>query len=373
MPPHSFVAWAHDGFKELQAAFIRNGCTEQVARAVVGAGAEQIASDETRLESDVIVSAQVGPDGFGFGIGCRATVARACRGIGGATARESVLQARVAALEVALRDLKKDSERLQMSVLPRASRYMEFRLKDLLADSSEFRFVTRLVEDSVDSHRVFWGQPDFAPAPRLRTLSVEKILNIDLLEQYQNGLSMLEGKRRVEGCGTVGELSDWKVHPQACGGHATDLNEHFGLHGATEEAVQKICRFGFDPQRAGEGAGRFFGAASYFAVNASKSDIYTDQLSAGNRYPRSAPRKLIVARLSLGKCARVDECRQSSLRAPENHDSAWAAKRSEGGCLDHREVMIYNHQHALPLFVVTYKHECPSDALCAECIKRPAR
>ena len=26
----------------------------------------------------------------------------------------------------------------------------------------------------------------------------------------------------------------------------------------------------------------------------------------------------------------------------------------------------------LPLFVVTYTHECPEEALCAECRKRPA-
>ena len=40
-----------------------------------------------------------------------------------------------------------------------------------------------------------------------------------------------------------------------------------------------------------------FGLATYFAPNASKSDIYTDFAA---RTPRRAERKLIVARLALG-------------------------------------------------------------------------
>ena len=58
--------------------------------------------------------------------------------------------------------------------------------------------------------------------------------------------------------------------------------------------------------------------------------------------------------------------------SPRRQGFRWAAARSNCGCVDHPEIMIFKEQQVLPLLVISYRHVCPDDALCPECLKRLA-
>ena len=116
-----------------------------------------------------------------------------------------------------------------------------------------------------------------------------------------------------------------------------------------------------------------FGVATYFAGNASKADIYTEDPT--HHLPKQALRKMIVAKAFLGKSHRAAAPMQGAHRPPDGGDgrpldSAWADVRSNGGAVDHHEVMLYDKGQAYPQFLVTYAHV--DGCSCAECCKRPA-
>lgn len=292
--------------------------------------------------------------------------------------RPSILRTLRTALSKELdisRKVDVDMERIQASLLPRSvSTVRDFSVHDVPRSHPKFRFVENLVEQTVASHREEIRSPVFCPAPVLSVVSVQEIVNSKLVNRYIAALDDIQQKRQPEGCRSIPQLANLKLSSMArCAGEA-DLNEHFAFHGCTTEVRKtQIFMEGFDPQRGGEGAGRLFGVASYFAANISKADIYTDELGAlpSSRAPRNSPRQVILARLCLGKSFRTLTPHRDWHRAPDGYDSVWADCLSEGGCVDHREMMVYKEQQALPLFLVTYVHECPQECLCAECRKRP--
>ena len=125
------------------------------------------------------------------------------------------------------------------------------------------------------------------------------------------------------------------------------LNEHFLFHGACAETVEEICRGGFDPRRGGNSAGKMFGVATYFAANASKSDLYTEPLT--QRLPRQANRKIIVARVLLGESCRTLQRMPDATRLPDGADgkpldSVWAEVRERSGAVDHLEAMVFDKE-----------------------------
>lgn len=251
------------------------------------------------------------------------------------------------------------------------SHYSEFHVRALSEECPVFAFFAYLVKKSCCSHRRELGLPDFCPPPELQVRQVDVVSNPRLTKQYLTFLEHLEGLRHETGCGQVAALADMKL-PASCICTTTDLNEHFLFHGATLEVVNEICRAGFDPRRGGEGVGHMFGIATYLALNASKADIYTEDLTA--KLPRGAERKLIVVRAALGEAHRTVEKTPKAHRPPDDVngralDSVWADSRQNGGCVDHVEVMSYDRGQAIPVAIVTYAH---SDACsCAECLKRP--
>ena len=115
-----------------------------------------------------------------------------------------------------------------------------------------------------------------------------------------------------------------------------------------------------------------FGVATYFAANASKSDLYTEPLT--QRLPRQANRKIIVARVLLGESCRTLQRMPDATRLPDGADgkpldSVWAEVRERGGAVDHLEAMVFDKGQAYPEAVVTYAHV--DTCRCAECLKRP--
>jgi hypothetical protein len=149
------------------------------------------------------------------------------------------------------------------------------------------------------------------------------------------------------------------------------MNEYFMFHGTSHACLDKICRGGFDPRRGGSSAGKLFGVGAYFAENASKADRYTTANEAGMYC-------MLVARVCLGATHMTNTSMETATMPPDRTDgvhagngvplnSVTAEKRESGGCVDHREYIVYTGAQALPEFRIWYDHD--PDCECSKCKK----
>ncbi|CAE8638109.1 unnamed protein product [Polarella glacialis] len=272
-----------------------------------------------------------------------------------------------AEVEQALQKSELQRAWLLAAQLPQPSQYLEYDIVVLPTASPVWRLLSGLFVGSAAKHRRDLRSANFCEAPALEVEQIRSVVNPRLLQSYLAELDSILGKHRG-GCTAIPELEHLRLPP---GLFRPDLNEHLLFHGALPESVEKICKGGFDPRRGGEGVGAMFGTATYFAINASKSDIYTEEFA--RRRQRSAQRTMIVARVALGTCLRTGEPQQKWSRPPDGpdglpFDSVWAANAASGGCVDHVEVMIYDKSQAIPMFLVDYRHT--EQCRCAECLKR---
>merc|ERR1712194_824801 len=102
------------------------------------------------------------------------------------------------------------------------------------------------------------------------------------------------------------------------------------------------------------------------------ADAYTE--SRSNRLKQGAIRRMIIARALFGESHRTTKSMANAIRPPEGDDgrpldSVWADCRTQGGAVDHFEIMLYDRGQAYPEVIVSYIHSpwCK----CAECSKRP--
>merc|ERR1711908_238403 len=109
--------------------------------------------------------------------------------------------------------------------------------------------------------------------------------------------------------------------------------------------IDLICEAGFDPRRGGQTAGRMFGRGSYFAENFSKADLYAgSEPFVCNKEAMCVP----IVRVALGEAYAAHEAMPEIMLpptrpgSPHPFDSVWAKKKEEGGCVDHREYVVYN-------------------------------
>jgi hypothetical protein len=167
------------------------------------------------------------------------------------------------------------------------------------------------------------------------------------------------------------------VGPGPAGPDAADPRVLLGWHGASDEAAAAIVRDGFDPARAGTGAGHMFGRAFYFAERSSKADLYAGP--ADRRFRRPAGRVRVL--LCLVYCGSMFEARargdgwaapppptaeQRAAHGVERCDSVLAQAKAAGGLLDSREWVVFDPAQALPVAVVSYRH---ADACaCCRCV-----
>lgn len=267
------------------------------------------------------------------------------------------------------------AERLEWTAvapLPEPSRYIEYGIEQLPPDDFRFTFFAKLVCGTCASHRKDLRSADFAPAPKLAVQRVDIVMNPRLIKSYHTKMEDIEGLRRQD-CGPIPAIEHLKISARSGSARlGSDLNEHFLFHGVCADVVEGICKGGFDPRRGGSGVGKMFGVATYFAANASKSDMYTEPLS--QRLPKQASRKIIVARVLLGESFRTTRAMQDATRPPdgangESLDSVWAEVRQNGGAVDHFEAMVYDKGQAYPQAIVTYAHE--RRCACAQCLQRP--
>ncbi|CAE8581314.1 unnamed protein product [Polarella glacialis] len=257
---------------------------------------------------------------------------------------------------------------LMIANLPRLSYYLEYCVEDIPSEAPQAQLLSQFVASTTAQHRRQLRSSEFCKEAQLEVLGVRAVCNPRLQKLYMAKLEHLEGKRR-QGCSPILPFQHLKL-PLGTG--EADLNEHLFFHGAPIAVVDKICKAGFNPCRAGEATGAIFGTASYFALNSSKADDYTED--RGQPLPKQAKRTLIIARVLLGESHRATGPKQDARRPPDGADgleldSVWAEDRVNGGCVDHREVMVYSEAQALPIALVDYMHK--DSCCCAGCCKRP--
>ena len=103
--------------------------------------------------------------------------------------------------------------------------------------------------------------------------------------------------------------------------------------------------------------GGLYGAGSYFALNACKSDYY------GNKDKDSSNWVMLVCRVTMGVPFCTQEQHQGVRRAPDNpatpgrpHDSIFAESGvANRGAQYHNEYVVFDRSQVYPEFVVQYR------------------
>eukprot|EP00931_Biecheleriopsis_adriatica_P018379 TRINITY_DN12903_c0_g1_i2.p1 TRINITY_DN12903_c0_g1~~TRINITY_DN12903_c0_g1_i2.p1 ORF type:complete len:516 (-),score=53.35 TRINITY_DN12903_c0_g1_i2:177-1724(-) len=251
-----------------------------------------------------------------------------------------------------------------LSALPHSNRYTQYRISALDQADPIYRFLVERVQSSLVEHRAAIRDNTRMPAPKLTVESIEEVFNPRLIEKYTLELQHMTGLSRSGASQDIVSEHGVRLLP----GERTELNEFLLFHGAKSGDIDDICSAGFDPRRAGQSAGSLFGHGTYFAENFSKADLY----AGPNPFHHFRGRMcVLVARVamgeSLGTPTALKGIKLPPNRADGNHpyDSVWAFKRSEGGCVDHREYIVYKDAQAYPAFRIWYHHK--DECACARC------
>ena len=145
------------------------------------------------------------------------------------------------------------------------------------------------------------------------------------------------------------------------------INEFLLYHGAKADLVDHLQHQGFDPRRAGTNMGKMFGMGTYLASNSSKSDIYTEPNSDGERC-------LLVVRACLGEPHKASAADPSLVKPPDRDDDhgnkgalncVVGLTQAQGGVLQHPEYIVYTGAQTLPEYAVWYKHK--DTCRCTHC------
>ncbi|CAE8662036.1 unnamed protein product [Polarella glacialis] len=202
-----------------------------------------------------------------------------------------------------------------------------------------FEDIESLFRKSVARHRMTYHNPELCDPANFHVIEIKKLHDPLLLRQYQSECqAMLQRTGHVDRCNVGARMCKDSV-----------LNEYFLWHGCASNVAASIAQHGFDPQRGGEGAGKMFGIGTYFAEHSSKSAYYSEKTTQKTYC-------MILARVLLGQAYWTQETMTKAHRPPDGHDSVIACTRSEGGCVDHREYIIYKKAQAIPMFKVSYIH-----------------
>lgn len=199
---------------------------------------------------------------------------------------------------------------------------------------------------SIRGHRLHYGSTEWCAPAKV------KIERMELLQKEHLTQAYLMERSRMRECAPI----EVDINTVKCRISAGSKNEYFLFHGAPKHILEMIKEDGFDPRRGGEAAGKLFGVGSYFAENASKSDLYAEPDAAGLR-------SQLVVRVALGNAYTAKENLANVTHAPyvddsktQMHDSVLALTRGEGGCVDFREYIVYKAAQALPVAQIWYMH-----------------
>ena len=251
-----------------------------------------------------------------------------------------------------------------------------------ISDSNpEFLALQDMFKKSMTRHRRRHGSDIWCSPPDVEITSIEEVLDTTMQNLYE-AARMEVRNRNPSGSPGITGISAWK-----CGNEKSDqvdLNEYLLFHGCSLGAIHSIARQGFDPQRGGTVAGGMFGVGTYFAENASKSEMETtcSKCESAAMFREcchaEGERRMIVARVLLGNChvvtapdphRKLAETRLTDPAMP--FDSHMAAVREQGGAVDHPEFIIFKQQLALVRYVISYRHRLSCE--CHQCAERRSR
>lgn len=251
-----------------------------------------------------------------------------------------------------------------LSALPHSNRYTQYRVTALGNTDPTYVFLGQKIQSSLAGHRAGIKDKSRMPAPLLEVDAIEEVFTPRLIEKYTLELQHITGLSRSGASEDISMEHGVRLLPAK----RTELNEFLLFHGAKLEDIDDICTAGFDPRRAGESAGSLFGYGTYFAENCSKADLY-----AGPVPFRKFQRRMcvLVARVAMGQSLGTRVAMKGIKLPPKRldsrypYDSVWAINRSEGGCVDYREYIVYKDAQAYPAFRVWYRHK--DSCKCARC------
>jgi hypothetical protein len=134
-----------------------------------------------------------------------------------------------------------------------------------------------------------------------------------------------------------------------------DTNEFFLWHGTKPALAKTLAQEGFDERVANLGG--LYGAGSYFADAACKSNQYADETNA------QGERCMLYCRVTMGEAFKTDTLHTNARRAPDNpstpgrpYDSIFAEKDvGNSGTQSHNEYVVFRSQQCYPEYIIWYK------------------
>ena len=259
--------------------------------------------------------------------------------------------------------LRRNSGIKMLAQLPDCSTMSSaFETRELDQYDHKFFVLQDFFTSSMTRHRLSLKSDRWGTPPRVVVSRIMEVKNPPKQRLYEAARQDVL-QRNPQGCSPIPG-----IEAISCG---SSLNEHLLLHGCRLPACDRIAKQGLDPQRGGESVGFMFGKGTYFAQNASKSDMYTTCSRCHDRPAKKCQhwdgeRCIVVARVLLGECMMVTQEKLSSnIRAPERpdgtdgelYDSLAAQTKENGGRVDHMEFVIFKEHMALVQYLVYYYHD----------------
>jgi len=234
------------------------------------------------------------------------------------------------------------------------------------ADRTEFSFVEWLFTRSLVRHRQARDPSLWCPVPRVKVLQVEKVENRTFLRRYIQRREELLEERAGHSCEALRDIKTWIGKSMTvrrsieevcrCSDSGVNLNEVLLFHGSTHGKINGILNSGFDPRYAGLGTGAMFGQGSYFAHNASKCFRYAGDDGFRTSSQTGLRQCVLLVRAVLGNPHYQEHMCPDRRMPPANTHSVVALTKAEGGCVDHREYVLYEKASILPLYLIEFEH-----------------
>lgn len=217
----------------------------------------------------------------------------------------------------------------------------------LQSPNADYRFIEHLFQRSLVKHRLNYHSDEWCECPQLCITRITQLaVRPKSLRTYKAEQNRIRKRPLPEMpfdmAGSVRALDP------------SNANEIFLWHGGPWDAVDQICKEGFDWKYRGANQGCMFGQGIYFAPNASKCDQYSLQSEGGTKC-------MLLARVMLGSSVpRWRKCTDVKALG-KDHDSIHAASKHDDEedvhLVDHPEVCIFSKVTALPMYKVEYYHK----------------
>lgn len=182
------------------------------------------------------------------------------------------------------------------------------------------------------------------PCPKVQ--AVYKIVQsqniLDRYDAYRNAVEV-RGRFVSQGRPVGNQQRRWHGTKRECG---IGENSRTSFCYSTKCSLCCIIRTSFDVSHSGKNAGTTFGSGIYTSSTSSKSDGYSNNLSA------SAWKAVLLVYVAVGKAKKVQASQQALTQPPAGFDSVIADPLA--GFMDYDELIVYINDAACPAYLVMY-------------------